>query len=513
VTALLLLLLVAVIDRPMGREAVKSWAKQLGVSARDLIALGYDHDPFYVGGEADDRKAKWFKRAWDRLAYPGVVHLRRMFYRLLSEDGLKDHNGEDFANTKKCWADFLITSTKAREMDLVNPANFVDRRNDPPRIFAAEPRQTPVPEAWVRRKDPYYFPGRPAATFSMPGLIMHWELELDTEETEVSGYDYSPDDQPYHLETVIEKTTMNDVLIPVCAEQSVNLAASAGVQSFTNALALLMRAIKHGKPARVFYDSDLDHTGNVVMPVSFARHVEFLATRLGEKLGIEIDLKLRPITLTDEQVEEYDLPQMPDEGKQGGAKFEEEHGGMVELDALEALHPGVFARIHEEAFSPYRDETLVERLAEAEEEAAQTAADQWTVDIADEVAQAESLRHDVKSVMDGYRREVQALQRRINTDLQPFRQQMEDIVQRINEKADAFDPELPVRPEAEVYVDVDEDDDDWLLDLSRPYLDQINAYRRHKGEPPIAWRIPEPPPPPPRLRRLIRPWRPIEDQK
>jgi hypothetical protein len=202
---------------------------------------------------------------------------------------------------------------------------------------------------------------------------------------------------------------------------------------------------------------------------------------------------------------------MPDEGKLGGAEFEERHGGMVELDALEALQPGEFARLHEEAFAPYRDDTLEDRLAEADEEAREAAAEQWEADIADEVAEAESLRHAVDEVMRRYREEIEDLQERIEADLQPYRQQMQDIVGRINEKAEEFDAALPERPVAE--VDVDEDDDDWLLDLSRDYLDQLNAYRRFKGQDEIAWALAEPPesePPqlPPELepprRRLMR---------
>jgi hypothetical protein len=81
----------------MGRAAVKAWAKRLKVSARDLMALTYDHDPFYVGGDAHE----WY--------------------------------------------------------------------------------------------DVY---GDPAATFSMPGNTVNWNLDLSVGGAVVAGYDYHPDDQP-----------------------------------------------------------------------------------------------------------------------------------------------------------------------------------------------------------------------------------------------------------------------------------------------------------------------------
>ena len=90
------------IARPVGNQAVKDWARRLGVAAKDLIALEYDSDPFYVGKPSDEQKATWFKRTWNRLGYTSVVHLRRVFYRLLSLEGMTTHDGQPFVNTRKC---------------------------------------------------------------------------------------------------------------------------------------------------------------------------------------------------------------------------------------------------------------------------------------------------------------------------------------------------------------------------------------------------------------------------
>jgi hypothetical protein len=59
---------------------------------------------------------------------------------------------------------------------------------------------------------------------------------------EVYGYDYHATDQPYHLELWIEKSTMDDVLVPICEELHVNLVTSVGFQSITGVVRLLQRA-------------------------------------------------------------------------------------------------------------------------------------------------------------------------------------------------------------------------------------------------------------------------------
>jgi hypothetical protein len=60
--------------------------------------------------------------------------------------------------------------------------------------------------------------------------------------------------------------------------------------------------------------------------------------------------------------------------------------------------------------------------------------------------------------MERYRAEIEALQQRIDTDLPPYREQIEDIVARINDKAESFQVDLPERPVAEVAGDDDDDD-------------------------------------------------------
>jgi hypothetical protein len=84
--------------------------------------------------------------------------------------------------------------------------------------------------------------------------------------------------------------------------------------------------------------------------------------------GLNVDLQLRQIALTKVQCDQYDLPRIPiKETDSGRARFEAEFGeGRVELDALEALHPGELARIIEAEIARYHvdDDELDDRWQE-----------------------------------------------------------------------------------------------------------------------------------------------------
>jgi hypothetical protein len=72
---------------------------------------------------------------------------------------------------------------------------------------------------------------------------------------------------------------------------------------------------------------------------------------------------LRPIVLAYDQCVEYRLPRTPiKKSDQRGARFERRFGeGATELDALEALHPGVLRRIVETEIARYYDATLQDK--------------------------------------------------------------------------------------------------------------------------------------------------------
>jgi hypothetical protein len=280
----------------------------------------------------------------------------------------------------------------------------------------------------------------------------------------VTGYEYEVADQPVLIEVWCEKSTMDDVLVPLCRRIGVNIATEAkGYESLTHTVELLRRAEDY-YPARravVLYVSDNDGAGNN-MPVAVARQAQFWAA----KLGIDAEVMVHPIVLTNEQVAEFGLPKNTD--------------GKTELDALEALRPGELARIVEAEVKRWRAPELAGELASTGAEAQQQIRQDWeeaTGELSQELA---AIRADAEAIIAEYRPVVE----QVNQRLAGLEQRLADLAQRTRQAADDADWELPGRPEPED-PEALEDTGGILYDSNRHWLAQLQAYRAHKGDPPL----------------------------
>ena len=309
----------------------------------------------------------------------------------------------------------------------------------------------------------------------MPRALLPWTGALTMPQVSVTGYEYEIADQPVLIEVWCEKSTMDDILVPLCARLGVNRASEAkGYESITHVVQLLRRAERY--PARrvvVLYISDNDHEGDN-MPRSVARQAQFWAA----KLGIDAEVLIHPIVLTDEQVKDYGLPQAPDSRDRL----------RTELDALEALHPGELARIVEAEVARWRDPELENALADADEDAQEQVSQAWENEIGEigELsAELAAIRAEAEAIIAEYKPKFDELNQRLDDG--PW-QRLTDLKERVTEAADA-DWELPDRPEAEDPEALD-DRDEVLYDSERHWLDQLQAYRAHKDQPPLdlsAW--------------------------
>lgn len=309
---------------------IKQLAKDSGCSITDLIALAPQNDPFYVGTNGDMEKAEWFAEMWQRFGYGQGVHLRRVHYQLVSQNPpVLKPNGKPYENTENDWGWLDLASKCARYLGLVDPGAFEDRRNPDPALFAEYGDESGLDYG-----------------ISEPYVDLIPTLEA------VKGYTDS-DLQPYHLEVWVEKTTMNDVLLPLCQRYGANLVTGAGELSITAALEAVHRVQQARRPCRIFYISDFDPAG-YGMPISVARKIEFFLSDLGASLDIRLD----PIALTRDQVTAYRLPRTPiKQSERRKVAFEDIHGaGAVELDALEALYPGKLAQVVTGAVAQYYDQ-------------------------------------------------------------------------------------------------------------------------------------------------------------
>jgi hypothetical protein len=458
---------------PRGPEELKAAARALGYgSVIELLALARKNDPFMCGGPADLRDAQWFAGLWEQFGYTTGVHLRRVHYQVFSTRGATS-TGESYENTDLCWNRLCAAGKAARYLGLIDPEAFTDQRNDPPKLHVLPRDFQPFLEVALDDGDDdewdgWYVPSYSPAVFGglrMPGIT-------------VTGYGYDPADQPVLTEVWIEKSTMDDVLVPVCRATNTNLLSGAGFQSITAVISLLRRAESHGKPAHVLYIADHDPAGDA-MPAAVARQAQFWR----ETLGIVADLTLDVLALTRSQVAEYDLPRAPVKvDKNGladrrGKRFEQVNGeGIVELDALEALHPGTLAELVRHAVQPYQDERIEDDLAAAERSAQWDAAELWRRECGDLAA---DLHRIDTEIADALRRHGPALAE-LNRELRERRERLAELAGQVRDRFAVTEFEVPARPVA--YLP-GIDTSGMLYDSRRHWREQLAAYKAAKATP------------------------------
>jgi hypothetical protein len=394
-------------------EQLKAMAKELRCAVPDLLALARQNDPFYVGTPTDLAMAEWFAGIWQRGAFSQGAHLRRLHYWAVSQGDLQQHNSKPYENTEECWQYLLQASKKARYLGLVDIADIADHKNPDPTIYSV------------------YDIG-PAASVSIdiPELTSPW-VSVNVRR--------GADLQPYHLEVWVEKSTMDDVLLPICRRYGANLVTGEGEMSITSVYDFTRRLRQANKPARLFYISDFDPAGHSI-PRAVARKIEWMLARQ----GLTSEVKLAPLALRLDHVQRYHLPRTPiKESERRGASFEERYGmGAVELDALEALRPGTLADMVGDALKRYHD-------AAVEADAQQKASDL-----------RQAIHAEITQVTARYAREIEAL---------------EGMAEALRIVEQTFDVS-PYRPQRSTRI-VDDAGQSWLFDSQRTYLAQIEAYK------------------------------------
>ena len=327
---------------------LKELARATGCRVTDLLVLAQKNDPFYAGQPARFERAEWFADAWQRFGFRHGAHLRRIHYVLVSQpEPVRWPDGTPYENTETSWSHLVGASLGARYLGLIPDGVLVDRRNPEPMIFTPDFEGAPEPNVLTCGGAlALDIPTTDRLSFSLPYLHLS---------------DFHRD-QDYVVEVWCEKSTQNDILVPLARRRGVNLVTGLGEMSETAARLVVDRTIETGKPTRILYCSDFDPAGRS-MPVAVARKIEF---RL-HHLGVGADIQLHSIVLTPEQCAAYRLPRTPikDTERRAGP-FEDRFGaGATELDALEALHPGDLAKIVTREVERFIDPTLYRRVLDA----------------------------------------------------------------------------------------------------------------------------------------------------
>ncbi|MGA3061669.1 MAG: hypothetical protein ABSD90_00410 [Methylocystis sp.] len=409
------------------------------------MALAPSNDPFYAGGtESSKAAAEWFAALYHRFGFTKGSHLRRVHYRVVSQEKpvlLPD--GTPYENTEACWQKLIAASKPARYLGLVPITDFADKRNPDPVINLRGPTS-----------EPYI-------------TTLGGELEIDIIDHLPSAeiYLWAPLPSPFHIELWCEKSTVNDVLLPLASGYGLNIQTGLGEMSLSACRDLVARVQDNGgRPVRIFYLSDFDPAGQS-MPVATARKIEWLLHQVDDA----VDLDLQPIALTHEQCVAYRLPRTPlKETESRAALFEARFGeGATELDALEALHHGVLREIIINEIERFIDPTLSARRAEGHRET-------WRRlrEITEETrARYGDQRYELEKRLDALRAEAAMLRRdsRILTEV---------MIAEMVEQAQPLVVDLPsIEPR---------DADEWespLFESARDYLAQIDAYKEFQGKP------------------------------
>lgn len=437
----------------MSYQSLKALKKELRCNIPDLIVLAKDNDPFYMASKGQMIWAEWFTEIWERFGFGQGTHLRRVHYRIVNLDPpLTKPNGEQYKNENKDWAALLKASKTARYLRMVPKEDFIDRQSPAP-LFYADYEDDGLdrrPHIWVEEADGGAFGFTLPSMPTMPSPC-------------VGGYGGNL--QRYHLEVWIEKSTQNDVLVPLCRKYGMNLITGKGELSITAVVELLERVRMSRRPARLFYVSDFDPAGDK-MPVSIARKIEFLAQ------GDGLDIRLEQIALTKAQVKEYKLPRDSIKHKQerGKKRFEEKYGeGAVELDALEGLFPGKLAEILTGHVLRYYD-TEVDGIASDMSGQAQTHV--WRI--------RQEILNQHEARLDALGEKYHILSQYVKKELEALETETEDLQEDIRDRLNFELSRVKLSEFPRPTADVAEEHDNVLFDSARAYLDQLWHYKQRQ---------------------------------
>lgn len=271
---------------------------------------------------------------------------------------------------------------------------------------------------------------------------------------------------------------MNDVLKPWAQRYDGTVQTGVGEISISACTWAIDRAERHEwKPVRILYVSDFDPAGQS-MPVAAARKLEYLLASILDERDVpdSFSIQLQPVCLTAAQVEQYQLPRTPIKDTERRAeRFEARFGqGAVELDALEALHPGELRRILTQAAIDmgWYDAGLSYHYNRWANDARRTVAAQTA---------------DIQSDFDGEWAELEANWQAINddmgqriTDLHTRVQDLQaDIAARLDEwKAENWEDIVADMPTAEERNPIAPP----MFDSDRDYFDQLGFYKKFQGK-------------------------------
>ncbi|RLC83552.1 MAG: hypothetical protein DRJ03_16870 [Chloroflexi bacterium] len=179
----------------------------------------------------------------------------------------------------------------------------------------------------------------------------HWESPAEILQTCASSFQIDKwEDQPYHVEVMVEKQALEGVIIPVCSKLDVSFTANKGYssQSFMYRKGQQLNAYaSSGKKIVAIYLGDHDPSG-LDMDRDIRERLQLFSGH---------DVELTRVALTHAQVLQYQPPPNPAKVTDSRADKYIQKFGQVSWE-LDALDPATLAGLVEGAVKKYRDDTL-----------------------------------------------------------------------------------------------------------------------------------------------------------
>src|SRR5262245_49747893 len=327
------------------RSVLEGAREKAGCGLGDLTVLSAQVDPYRLDTSSGHRDGRWVAEQLERTIKHGKkIHWRGLHYAIVVVGDIRKPNGEIYVNSNEDWEWLSTVAGKAgRWLGYIPFERITDNRNSEPFILH---KARVTPQAFV-------------------------SIGIDVTVPEIDDLDPRPiargfqPRQAFHFVIFGEKASLEEVALPVARAKQADLYLPTGEISDTLLYRIAKDANDDGRPLVMSTLSDCDPAGTQ-MPVSIARKLQAFRDLLCPKLRFEV----APVALTVEQVSELGLPSTPlKETERRASRWREAFGvEQTEIDALATLQPDVLRGIIEQAFDPYLDRDLEQRVALAQAE-------------------------------------------------------------------------------------------------------------------------------------------------
>lgn len=224
--------------------------RELRCGRNKLTVLSTQVDPYRLDTPAGHRDGAWLAEQLDRaVGAERRIHWRGLHYAIVAAGDIRKPNGETYRNDDANWTWLANSAGKAaRWLGYVEFERIIDNRNSDPVILR---RARVTPEAWVSIDLDITIP--------------------DVDELEpyagMAGFEGR---QPYALTIFGEKTSLEDVLLPLARRFEADLFLPAGEISDSLLYRMARDGAEDGRAMAVLVLADCDPAGHQ-MAVSIGR--------------------------------------------------------------------------------------------------------------------------------------------------------------------------------------------------------------------------------------------------